>query len=44
MLTGETQDSLCEGMIVPVNIRVAKDDFIIAKLDSGDLLSRSGTL
>ncbi|KIN06612.1 hypothetical protein OIDMADRAFT_101289 [Oidiodendron maius Zn] len=35
MLTGETQDSLCEGMIVPVNIRVAKDDFIIAKLDSG---------
>lgn len=35
MLTGETQDSLCEGMIVSVNIRVAKDDFIIAKLDSG---------
>lgn len=35
MLTGETQDTLCEGMIVPVNIRVAKDDFIIAKLDSG---------
>lgn len=35
MLTGETQDSLCEGMIVSVNIRVAKEDFIIAKLDSG---------
>ncbi|KAA8571494.1 hypothetical protein EYC84_001494 [Monilinia fructicola] len=35
MLTGETHDSLCEGMIVSVNIRVAKDDFIIAKLDSG---------
>ena len=35
MLTGETLESLCEGMIVPVNIRVAKDDFIIAKLDSG---------
>lgn len=35
MLTGETRDSLCEGMIVPVVIRVAKDDFIIARLDSG---------
>ncbi|KAE8445330.1 Transcription elongation factor spt6 [Mollisiaceae sp. DMI_Dod_QoI] len=35
MLTGETQDSLCEGMIIPVNIRVAKEEFIIAKLDSG---------
>ncbi|KAK0108359.1 Transcription elongation factor spt6 [Cadophora gregata] len=35
MLTGETQDSLCDGMIVSVNIRVAKEDFIIAKLDSG---------
>lgn len=35
MLTGETSESLCEGMIVSVNIRVAKDDFIIAKLDSG---------
>lgn len=35
MLTGETQESLCEGMIVSVNIRVAKEDFIIAKLDSG---------
>ncbi|TGO11015.1 hypothetical protein BTUL_0119g00150 [Botrytis tulipae] len=35
MLTGETHESLCEGMIVSVNIRVAKDDFIIAKLDSG---------
>ncbi|KAI9643239.1 Transcription elongation factor spt6 [Ciborinia camelliae] len=35
MLTGETHDSLCEGMIVSVNIRVAKEDFIIAKLDSG---------
>ncbi|KAF8864925.1 transcription elongation factor Spt6 [Acephala macrosclerotiorum] len=35
MLTGETYESLCEGMIVPVNIRVAKEDFIIAKLDSG---------
>lgn len=35
MLTGETRESLCEGMIVPVNIRVVKEDFIIAKLDSG---------
>lgn len=35
MLTGESYDSLCEGMIVSVNIRVAKEDFIIAKLDSG---------
>jgi transcription elongation factor SPT6 len=35
MLTGETTESLCEGMIVSVNIRVVKDDFIIAKLDSG---------
>jgi transcription elongation factor SPT6 len=35
MLTGETEDSLCEGMIVSINIRVAKEDFIVAKLDSG---------
>lgn len=35
MLSGETSDSLCEGMIVPVNLRVVRDDFIIAKLDSG---------
>jgi transcription elongation factor SPT6 len=35
MLTGETAESLSEGMVVSVNIRVVKDDFIIAKLDSG---------
>jgi transcription elongation factor SPT6 len=35
MFTGETAKSLCEGMIVPVNIRVVKDDFAIAKLDCG---------
>ncbi|KAI5857304.1 transcription elongation factor Spt6 [Durotheca rogersii] len=35
MFTGETKDSLAEGMIVPVNIRVVKDDFAIAKLDCG---------
>lgn len=33
--TGETPRTLCDGMIVPVNIRVAKDDFAIAKLDCG---------
>lgn len=35
MLTGETEESLSNGMIVSVNIRVVKEDFIIAKLDSG---------
>ena len=35
MFTGETEESLCVGMIVSVNIRVAKEDFIIARLDSG---------
>ncbi len=35
MLTGETPESLSEGMIVSINIRVVKEDFIIAKLDSG---------
>ncbi|KAJ1326721.1 transcription elongation factor SPT6 [Microdochium nivale] len=35
MFTGETKDSLAEGMIVSINIRVVKDDFAIAKLDCG---------
>lgn len=35
MFTGETRDSLCEGMIVPANVRVVKDDFAIVKLDCG---------
>lgn len=35
MFTGETRDSLCEGMIVPVNVRVVKDDFAIVRLDCG---------
>ena len=35
MLTGETRESLCRGMIVSVNIRVAKEDYINVKLDSG---------
>jgi len=35
MFTGETRESLCEGMVVSVNIRIAKEDFVIAKLDSG---------
>jgi transcription elongation factor SPT6 len=35
ILTGETSETLDEGMIVSINIRVVKDDFIIVKLDSG---------
>lgn len=35
MFTGETRDSLCEGMIVPVAIRRVADDFIEARLDCG---------
>ncbi|CAJ2502609.1 Uu.00g100030.m01.CDS01 [Anthostomella pinea] len=35
MFTGETADSLAEGMVVPVNVRVVKDDFAIVKLDCG---------
>lgn len=35
MFTGETKTSLCEGMIIPVNVRVARDDFAILKLDCG---------
>lgn len=35
MFTGETRDSLCEGMIVPVSIKRVVDDFIEAKMDCG---------
>lgn len=35
MFTGENKESLAEGMIIPVNLRVVKDDFAIAKLDCG---------
>ncbi|KAK0635152.1 SH2 domain-containing protein [Bombardia bombarda] len=35
MFTGETKESLCEGMIIPVNVRAVKDDFAIVKLDCG---------
>lgn len=35
MFTGETKASLCEGMIVPVNVRLVRDDFAIVKLDCG---------
>ncbi|KAI1178650.1 transcription elongation factor SPT6 [Nemania sp. FL0916] len=35
MFTGETKESLSEGMNVPVNVRVVKEDFAIAKLDCG---------
>lgn len=35
MFTGETRDSLCEGMIVPISIKRITDDHIDAKLDCG---------
>lgn len=35
MFTGETRDTLCEGMIVPVSIKRVADDYIEAKLDCG---------
>lgn len=35
MFTGETRDTLAEGMIVAVNVRVVKDDFAIVRLDCG---------
>ena len=35
MFTGETRDSLCEGMIVPMSIRRVADDSIEGKLDCG---------
>lgn len=35
MFTGETKESLAEGMVLPVNVRVVKDDFAIVKLDCG---------
>ncbi|CAH0059205.1 unnamed protein product [Clonostachys solani] len=35
MFTGETPKTLCDGMIVPVNVRVVKDDFALVKLDCG---------
>ena len=35
MFTGETRDSLCEGMVVPVSIKRVADDFIEAKMDCG---------
>jgi transcription elongation factor SPT6 len=34
MLTGETKETLCEGMVISVNIRLIKDDSIIVRLDS----------
>lgn len=35
MFTGETKDSLAEGMILSVNVRIVKDDFAIVRLDCG---------
>ena len=35
MFTGETSDSLCEGMIVPMSIRKVADDYVEGRLDCG---------
>ena len=35
MFTGETKSTLCDGMIVAVNVRMVRDDFAIVKLDCG---------
>lgn len=35
MFTGETKESLCEGMIVPISIKKVADDYVEAKLDCG---------
>ena len=35
MFTGETPDSLSEGMIVPISIRKVADDYVEAKMDCG---------
>ena len=35
MFTGETSESLCEGMIVPISIKKVADDYVEAKLDCG---------
>ena len=35
MFTGETRDSLCEGMVVPVSIKKVADDYVEAKMDCG---------
>ena len=35
MFTGETRESLCEGMIVPISIKKVADDYIDARLDCG---------
>ena len=35
MFTGETRESLCDGMIVPVSVKRVSDDSVEAKLDCG---------
>jgi len=35
MLTGETPESLCEGMIVPISIKKVADDYVEGKMDCG---------
>jgi transcription elongation factor SPT6 len=37
MFTGETRDSLCEGMIVPMSVKKVHDDLVEGKLDCGVL-------
>ncbi|ROV99570.1 hypothetical protein VPNG_07725 [Cytospora leucostoma] len=35
MFSGETKESLAEGMVISVNVRIVKDDFAIVRLDCG---------
>ena len=35
LFTGETRDSICDGMIVPVSIKRVADDYVEAKMDCG---------
>lgn len=35
MFTGETNRTLCDGMIVPINVRMVRDEFAVVKLDCG---------
>ncbi|KAG8168815.1 hypothetical protein KVR01_001564 [Diaporthe batatas] len=35
MFTGETKETLAEDSIIPVNVRIVKDDFAIVRLDCG---------
>ena len=35
MFTGETTDSLCDGMIIPLSIRKVADDYVEGRMDCG---------